>query len=90
MTIKKIQLHEHKEFLNKIEDEFREGPVFAALKRNVRDMEQKHYLLYFKRWLHKKAHEYGNHVYYEQATGKWGSFVFTNDDEYIMFKLTHV
>lgn len=90
MTLKKVKLNENMEFFKKIEEEFRETPIFEALQRNVRDLEQKHYILYLRRWLHTKAHEYGKHVYYEQATGKWGAFVFTDDNEYIMFKLTHV
>lgn len=90
MPIEKVKLHENVEFFSKVENEFREGPVFQALLRNVRDLDDHHYLMYLRRWLHKKAHDFGNHVYYEQSSGKWGSFVFTDDDEYIFFKLTHV
>ena len=90
MTLKKVKLHEHIDFFRGIENEFRETPIFQALQRNVRDLDDKHYLLYLRRWLHTKAHTFGNHVYYDQRAGKWGAFVFTNDDEYIFFKLQHV
>jgi hypothetical protein len=90
MTIKQVKLHENIEFFRIIENEFRETPIFQSLERNINCLEDKHYLLYLRRWLHTKAHEYGKHVHYEQRAGKWGAFVFTNDDEYIMFKLTHV
>jgi hypothetical protein len=72
MTLMKVILHEHLEFFSEIEDEFHETPIFQALLRNGYQHDQKYYLLYFRRWLHTKAHEYGKHVHYQQSTGAWG------------------
>lgn len=80
-----VFLNRQPDLYKKLLSEFLDSPVGCK----VANQDDKIIRVYFERWMHIRAREFGPGVYYQKSGTPKGSLIFPDDNEYIIFKLSY-